>query len=83
MVRANGHNFHEIVRRPVAESERQAIYGEYTAPNTFTLADGELLDCTWAQGAITMANMQVGGAEGCNAQIVRTSFQRASLASGQ
>jgi hypothetical protein len=69
VVSAGGRSFYaELCAEPLPEARRRAVYGNSTAPNTFALPTGELVDCTWRQGAITMANMQSG--RGNNAVIV-------------
>ena len=59
----------KLCGEPITEVELRRRYGDLTAPNSFALGDGRLLDCTWRPGAITMANTQPG-AGGNNAVIV-------------
>ena len=66
--RTNGRTFYTVLcAEPLPESDRAKIYGSMTAPNTFSLPGGLMIDCTWWQSVITMPNMQAGR---CNAHLV-------------
>lgn len=66
--RTNGRAFYTVLcAERMTELERAAVYDSLTGCNVFTLADGSMMDCTWYQGIITMANMQAGQ---CNARFV-------------
>lgn len=66
--RTNGRTFYTVLcAEPLPESDRAKIYGSMTAPNTFSMPGGQMIDCTWWQSVITMPNMQAGR---CNAHLV-------------